>query len=308
MKKNILKSLFVLAACFLTSGVQAGGNGTTAANFLTLVVGARASALGEAYSAWANDATALYWNPAGLNRIEKRSVAFMHATYLNSSSFDYLAYGQKLGNGTLGAGLQYFSAGDIDKRNTNNVKIGTFGPNDLAVSLGYARSVGDLLPGYTWGASVKYIRSTLVDSASTFALDLGALSPAYFDNRATFAITLSNLGSGLKYTTESDDLPRQVRVGNVTKILDHWSAGVDVVVPQEGDTFVALGTEYDLPLGQTMSVALRTGYNTQRQDVEGFTGFTFGTGLVFQGWAVDYGFIPYGNIDNTHRISLSYKF
>ena len=40
--------------------------GTTIANFLKIGVGPRAVAMGSAFSAVANDASAVYWNPAGI--------------------------------------------------------------------------------------------------------------------------------------------------------------------------------------------------------------------------------------------------
>ena len=43
--------------------------GTSAATFLEIGVGARAMAIGGAYSSVANDATALYRNSAGIARI-----------------------------------------------------------------------------------------------------------------------------------------------------------------------------------------------------------------------------------------------
>src|SRR6266487_6212781 len=101
--------------------------GTTAANFLKLGVGARALAMGEAYSAVADDANALYWNPAGLTRIYHAEATFMHAAYLANSFYDYAAYGTHLGkHGALGAGVQYFSAGRITQTDVTGNDVGDF--------------------------------------------------------------------------------------------------------------------------------------------------------------------------------------
>ena len=40
--------------------------GTTAAKFLHMNVGSRAVGMGGAFTSIANDASAMYWNPAGL--------------------------------------------------------------------------------------------------------------------------------------------------------------------------------------------------------------------------------------------------
>ncbi|MBI4062852.1 MAG: UPF0164 family protein, partial [Elusimicrobia bacterium] len=51
-------------------------------SFLKIGVGARPIGLGSAYTAMANDATAIYWNPAGLGAIKKRELSAMHGEWL----------------------------------------------------------------------------------------------------------------------------------------------------------------------------------------------------------------------------------
>jgi len=73
MKKFTLIMIILL---FVTSGLIAqefisdvSKVGTTAAPFLSIEVGSRAIGMGGAFVALANDASALYWNPAGLARM-----------------------------------------------------------------------------------------------------------------------------------------------------------------------------------------------------------------------------------------------
>src|SRR5512140_1471702 len=56
--------------------------GISAYQFLQIGVGARGVALGETFTAIANDASALYWNPAGLTQFPENQVIFAHAEYL----------------------------------------------------------------------------------------------------------------------------------------------------------------------------------------------------------------------------------
>ena len=65
--------------------------GTTAAKFLSIPVGARALAMGGAYTALANDASAIYWNPGGLAQVTSREVFFMHSEWLADINFDHFA-------------------------------------------------------------------------------------------------------------------------------------------------------------------------------------------------------------------------
>src|SRR5579863_9617534 len=108
---TILIILFFVAPCL--ADFSSSARGTTTANFLELGVGARAEAMGEAYSAVADDATALYWNPAGLTRVQADEASLMHAPYLASSYYDYGSYVHRKGHHAWAVGVQYFSAGSI---------------------------------------------------------------------------------------------------------------------------------------------------------------------------------------------------
>ena len=187
----------LLAAPASSANFSSSAQGTTTAEFLQLGVGARAVAMGEAYSAAADDAGAMYWNPAALTNIKNRSATFMHAAYIGSSYFDYAAYGQNLGSkGAYGVGLQYFSAGGIAQTDATGTDVGTFNPYDLAFSLGYARKLDGLGPqflnGYSIGLAGKFIQSRILTMAQTEALDFGMLSPAYLDGRLNLAFTMTN--------------------------------------------------------------------------------------------------------------------
>ena len=84
MKKIILFSILAAAAAVFMlndacANFKMSDSGTTTAQFLKLGVGARAIGMGEAYSAIADDPTAIYWNPAGLAAVSEHSVSLMHA-------------------------------------------------------------------------------------------------------------------------------------------------------------------------------------------------------------------------------------
>ena len=70
----------VKAQLFPVLGGQRAGIST--AQFLKIGVGGRAAALGEAFIAVANDASALYWNPAGLVQFEENQVMFSHNSWV----------------------------------------------------------------------------------------------------------------------------------------------------------------------------------------------------------------------------------
>ncbi len=309
MKTTLAASvgLCLLAQSAFSESFTSSAKGTTAGTFLELGVGGRATAMGGAYTAVADDATALYWNPAGLASVEKHAATFMHAAYLQSSFYDYGAYAQSLGDGdgAFGASFQYLSAGSLTETDANFNSVGTFTPNDLALTAGYGRAVG----GGAVGASVKYIRSSILQTAQTAAVDLGALSPWVCAGKLRLGAALLNAGGTLKYEQSSENLPLTLKAGGAYRASRDWLWSADVAAPRDNAPYFALGTEYLFPLTGSWSFAGRMGYSSQTMlDVTGVTGFSVGIGLGSGGLAFDYAFAPYGGVGITNRFSLSAKF
>ena len=181
---NILKkstitlflSLIILFS-FLNSMSYAGlfskdEAGTTGAQFLKIGCGVRAIGMGEAYSAIADEISAFYWNPAGLNQIEGREISAMHASWLESMNYDYVAYAQPVKRGAIGASINYLSMAKIDRMDEYRQEDGTFSPYDLAINVTYARELGPVMSGVTF----KFIQQELDgENATGYAVDLGLL-------------------------------------------------------------------------------------------------------------------------------------
>ncbi|MDD5657150.1 MAG: PorV/PorQ family protein [Elusimicrobia bacterium] len=285
---------------------EASDRGTSSAAFLKLPAGARAAAMGDAYTAVADDAAALYWNPAALTRLERRSATFMHAVYLDSSYYDYAAYGQRLGPaGVLGAGVQHLSAGSIPETDAANADLGSFTPRDLAAAAGYGLAFDRL----ALGLAVKYVRSEIVGSAQTVAADVGILSPPLREGRLRLAATASNLGGRLKFESQSESLPQVMRLGGAYRLREGWLAAADIGLPRDDAPFIAAGTEYALAPARGWRLAGRAGFNSRTlDDVEGLNAVAFGAGIGFNALAVDYSVSPMGGLGPAHRISLTLNF
>lgn len=291
-----------MALCVLV-GSPVFAAGTVGAEFLRMGAGARGMSMGEGFSSLVDDATALYWNPAALAMLENRSATLMHAKIIEDSFYDFGAYGQKLGAaGGIGVGIQYYSAGSVANLDTTGAKTGTTDPNDVAVLVGYGHKVGEFQVGLTG----KFVQSNLVETANTFAGDAGILTPWYFNERVRLAATIVNVGGPLTYEKESTDLPLAIRAGAGVRVMKNWLAGLDVVAPKGEDTHVGVGTEYKIPVGETMGLALRVGYNTQKRG--GSDGISGGVGFRFEGLDVDYALVTQGDFDASHRVSVGLRF
>ncbi len=129
---------------------------TAAVPFLSLDVSARSAGMGGAQVAAVDDASALAANPAALRRLVRPSATLFHSTYVDSSFYDFAGFGRRVGRaGAFGVGAQFLSQGNIDQIDENGTPTGSFSPNDLAVSAGYAQEFS----GFNFGVGGKYIRS-----------------------------------------------------------------------------------------------------------------------------------------------------
>ncbi len=89
---NILWRCFIF--CLIaTCQSFAVDEGAHVAEFLSHGVGARAIGMGSAFVAIADDATATYWNPAGLTHVKKSSFSAMYADTFRSGDGSFLSKG-----------------------------------------------------------------------------------------------------------------------------------------------------------------------------------------------------------------------
>jgi len=296
MRTLRLAALLVLAS-------QASWAAETA-SFLNIGVGARALGMGGAYTALADDANALYWNPAGLSKLEKREFTASHAELFESTRLDFLAYAHPTSQGTFAAGLTYLSQGKIEGRDSLGRPTAGYDASDAAVTAAYARKL-DLAE---LGASVKYVRSHIGSAeAQSVAVDVGAKRAV---GDFVLGAALRNLGPGLKYDNERNDLPLRLAVGAAYKFAGGHAAAAEAVNgPRGAGTDVSFGGEYQA----LKNLYLRAGYTTQSA-ITGGTGFdaargmTFGLGLRNEKWSMDYAILPTGELGRSHRFSLGARF
>lgn len=105
--KRILFGVIVSASLPAAAAKYAG-------EFMYVGAGARALGMGGAFCSVADDATAAYWNPAGLVSLPGREIQLMHSERFGGLvRYDYLAYAQPYGGSAISASLFRTDAGDI---------------------------------------------------------------------------------------------------------------------------------------------------------------------------------------------------
>lgn len=177
--------------------------GTTAAPFLSIGQGSRAIGMGSAYVAITDDPTALYWNPAGITKVQGFGFVVDHTTWIADINYNFMALTYNLGNfGTIGAS---FTISDVDEMSVTTVEEpdGTgevFGVTDAVFSLAWAI---DLTDNFSIGFNPKYIHQSIWRmSASAIALDLGVKYVTPFDG-AILAMSITNFGPKMQLSGSS---------------------------------------------------------------------------------------------------------
>ncbi len=327
MKTTFVVLLFIAALPAAAAGFGASQGGTSGASFLKLGADARAAAMGGAVRAAVDDATAIYWNPAGLSGLRYRHATMTHGASYQGTFQDFAAYAQPVESpfsrpsgrerdlradqlGTLGVAVLYQNSGAISEiDNTAKPTGDRFTPQDLAVFIAWGATISR---GLDVGLGLKYVTSKIQGNASTGAVDLGARWRTWLPGEFPYALSLSaqNLGGRLKFHEQGDELPMIVTVGQALKVAKGLVVTLDVNAPRDRSAYPSFGLEWRVPMKAGVSTALRGGYDGRLKgnDSEGLTGVSFGGGLGFQRVGFDYGWSPAGGLGSTHKLSLSYRF
>jgi hypothetical protein len=310
--------------------------GTTSAGFLAIDVGPRGTGMGSAFVSLANDATAMYWNPAGIARVNHFEATFSYTKWIADLSFNYAGLVLPLGNfGNLGINTTFLAMDEIE-RTTEYNPDGTgelFDAGSYAFGVSYARNLTDK---FSIGFNAKYINERMYHSnAYGFALDIGALFDTHFHG-LTFGMSISNYGTKMqldgrdlqvqhdiaekiygnnpninaRLLTDRFDLPLMLRTGVSMDILkdafnSNLIVSVDALHPSDDVEYVNMGVEYVL----YDMVYLRTGFKELFSD-DSEQGLCFGGGIHYTIMGkttlfFDYSYISFGELGPVHMYSVS---
>jgi hypothetical protein len=200
MNRTLSFSLLVAALVVATSFPAAAQSkvGTTAAQFLGLGIGARATAMGGAQVAGVEGPTALYWNPSAIANMPTSGVEFSHSPWFVETRFQFIGVVLNAGAiGHLGVSIIGMDYGETQVT-TIDMPDGTgelWGAQDLALAVSYARSLTDR---FAFGGTVKFIRQQIWrESASGGAIDLGVTYDTGFRG-VRIGASMSNFGTDMR--------------------------------------------------------------------------------------------------------------
>ncbi|NIA28822.1 MAG: PorV/PorQ family protein [Actinobacteria bacterium] len=300
--------------------------GQTGLQFLKVDIGARAAAMGGAYNMVGEDATALFYNPAGIGKEQSNFDLFVGRTeWIADITYNALGIVKNLGtwgnvglsfinvdygNNILGTQVADNEKGFIE---TGNLNFGAY-----AIGLAYARQLTDK---FLIGGQIRYAyqhlgKSTLNEGAtvknevSGLSYDFGTIFyPGFKSFR--MGMSINNFSTEFKYQKEGFELPLTFKVSFAMDVLDligeHNNSlliSLDAVHPRDYTERIHLGGEY---LFMNM-FAFRAGYKFN-YDEEGLTaGLGFSSDIGGLDLKIDYAYSDLGAFNMVNRFSFGISF
>ena len=321
----------IIVMLLITMPVYAGGVkkiAQTGMKWLSIPVGARGTALGGAYTAMVNDASAVFWNPAGMALTEGRHIFLSQNKWIADITINAGALVYNAGDwGVFGASFSAVDWGTIHgtqraTTTTGFIETGDISPTDWAVGLSYARQMSSQ---FSFGGHIKYVHEQLgetvegtFDAPRTFsaemslvAFDFGTLYYTGFKD-LRFGMSLQNFSQEKSYRAESFPLPLTFKFGVAMNVFNLWldqpdhnfTVAIDAIHPRDYSERLHFGFEYSFK----NLVFLRGGYKTNYDEED----FTFGGGLLFEignlGVGFDYSYLQFKNFDAVNMFSFDFKF
>jgi len=338
MKRIMIASLGILLFSSLGITGEVTKVGTTAAGFLSIHVGAQAVSMGGAYVAVAEDATAMYWNPSGIARIENFQFLSHHTQWFADIGLNYFGVVIPLRDiGCFGLNVTSLTMDDMEKTTVNNPE-GTgehFSAGSYAVGLCYARNLTDR---FSIGFNAKFLNESIYNcSASGVAFDIGTLFTTQFSG-LKIGMSITNYGPKMRMAgqdlltqvdidplvsgnnenlnadlrTDGFDLPLLFRIGVSIDVLkglykSNLILALDALHPNNDVESVNVGAQYVF----NELFFIRGGYNSLfAKDSE--SGLTLGCGVRYSlpstSLFVDYAYQDFGILNHVQMLTVGIGF
>ena len=303
-QKILKKNVIALMLIFMSS-LPLFSSGTTVFDFLNISQGARPLALSGAYCGISDDINTMNTNPAGLSMISRKQVSLAHTEWLDDVCYENAIFVNRLTDSSgFGFEFNYLHMGEMTGRDVNGRRTSDFSSRDLSLGVAYGT---EFLQGHSIGFKLKYISEQIAQfQANTIALDIGSLNKTPVEN-LTFGIKIENIGPSVKFIKVNEPLPTKIWTGLGYRLIDNLILAMDSGFSSSEPTDVRFGIEYNMSdLG-----SLRAGFKNNSFSKTGLTEngmFSFGFGIVKGNYNIDYAYVPFGLLGDTHRISITMKF
>ncbi len=287
--------LFILIILFLFSFPVYGikGTGGQPGAFLSWGAGARSLGMGKAFVGLADDASASYWNPAGLAQMDRREITALHALLWAGTIYDFISYVHPVaGVGTVGISGTRLYLGGFEGRDKDNFFTHRFEDIQSAYGISYGKQIIDTL---ALGLNLKYMSHSLDNHINgNYILDAGMIFKPPLRN-LQFGLNLQNILAIKTGEDTLDELPINIRIGlNFKAIRNRLNLNADLETTKGVNRF-HFGTEY----WALSTVALRMGMDSEE--------FTLGFGVRYRDYSVDYAFATHP-LGGSHRFSATLRF
>jgi hypothetical protein len=314
--------------------------GTSAATFLRIPVGARATGMGSSFVSMTDDPSGLYWNPSVLAVMTSRALMVDHTRWLPGIDFDFAGIVLPFGDaGTVGLSATMLQTEEMDVT-TPQAQMGTgetFTASSIALGITYSRALTDK---FAIGGTFKYVRETIYNSnASAIAFDVGTIFETPFAG-IRLGASISNFGTKMQMDgedlnlrvdvapdqegnnqsivgrlhTDAFDLPLTMRVGVSGEVFQtpdyRLTLSVDGINPNDNAASVNVGGEIGL-LNEVLR--LRAGYRDLFLPENEF-GITLGVSVnavqIVEGMnaTVEYAYQKYVHLGNSNRFTFCLRF
>lgn len=323
---------------FLGLHAQIGGNTTYA--ILDLPISARSIGLGSDFiTARDQDLNLTIANPALYNQQMHRNIGFNHG-FLAGMNFGMLGYAQNFKNQvTGGMHLRYMSYGKMTQRDEAGNELGTFSPGEFILTTGASKQLN---PQIAVGANINLLYSQL-ETYNSFGASID-LAGVYELEKANLLITAIAKNVGYQFDTyvkgNRASLPTDFQLGISHKLkhapfrfslvahhLNKWDltyndpSAKPTIDPLTGDTIpvpvagfgekLARHFTYQTEIIMGKSVHLRIAFDYhKRKEMSlvarpGLAGFSFGLGMYFKRFSLDYGFLIHSAAGYTNGFTLT---
>ncbi len=291
MAGMLLMSTSSWAAIDLGFAQQDGGRPGA---FLDFAASARSMGMGGAFVGISDDASATYWNPAGLPQLQRKDFVASYASLYDNTGFSSVNFAQPtIDAGTFGVGIVNLNTSGVPRRDEQGVQDGAFNTSET----GFLFSHGiDLSPHWSVGSSLKVIHQQ-VDTYSGTGYGLDGAAMLHVSPTLQTGLVIHNvLAPTIKLRSDADRYPLDFRLG--TKWQAMQKLLVDVDFDKEG------GRSLKLLLGGEWAfnnlLAMRVGLNEDE--------FTTGLGLKFNDWGLDYTFAYQDAVGGISDLGASHRF